>query len=181
MRANEENPGRAAVRMLLSAAFAALLLVAPVHAQDAKPATKPAPSATARSKANVLTRDELRACMNEQDRLQAIRTKIEQEQVGLDKAKAQIQAMDAELQKKVAALDPADEAARKALEGEGARRDQAADDYNARLAGLREQATLYDTGRKGWVEKCAARDFDEMDEAAIKKERQQAARANSKK
>ena len=127
-----------------------------------------------------MTRDELRACMDEQDGLQATRTKIDQEQGALDRQKTQVQAMDAELKKKVAAFDPADEAARKALKDEATKLDEAVDAYNARLAALREQVARFDTGRQAWLERCTNKDFDEMDEAAIKKERAQAARAPKK-
>ena len=168
---------------LLAAALAALLLIQPAVAQEKAPAKPPAKGtapAESKAKADLMTRDELRACMNEQDGLQATRTKIDQEQGALDRQKGQVQAMDAALQKKVAALDPADEAGRKALEDEATKRDDAADAYNARLAGLREQVARFDTSRQAWVERCTKRNFDEMDEAAIKKERAQAARAPKK-
>ena len=171
--------GRRARWALLVAAVAALVLAQPAVAQDAA-AKKGAVKSTPKNKANLMTRDELRACMNEQDRLQQIRMAVEQGQTGLEQQKAQVLAMDAELQKKAAALDPADEAGRKALEDEAVKRDQAADAYNARLAGLREQSKTFDTGRQAWVERCTTKDFDEMDEAAIKKERAQAARAQKK-
>lgn len=155
--------------------LALVLCGQPAIAQDTgkKTTAKTAP----KTKPNVMTRDELRACMNEQDRLQATRTKIDREQTELDQQKSRVQAMDAERQKRAAALDPADEAARKAIEDEVVKRDQEADAYNARLAALREQVAGFDTGRQGWVERCTRKDFDEMDEAAIKKERRQAARA----
>lgn len=164
---------------LLATAFAALLIAQPAAAQDAA-AKKGAVKSTPKNKANLMTRDELRACMNEQDRLQGVRATVEQGQIALDQHKAQVQAMDADLQKKAAALDPADEAARKALEGEAAKRDQAADDFNARLAALREQSRNFDSGRQAWVERCTKKDYDEMDEAAIKKERRQAAARSGK-
>jgi hypothetical protein len=167
-------------RPLLAAVLATFLLVPLAHALDKPAAKAPAKAASkspAKSKANVMTRDELRACMDEQDRLQAIRTKIDQEQSALDQHKGRIQASDADRGKRLAALDPADEAGRKAIDDEVARRDQEAEAYNARLAALREQASGFDTGRQAWVQRCTTRDFDEMDEAAVKKERAQAARA----
>jgi hypothetical protein len=176
---HSKREGRCARWALLVAAAAALALAQPVFAQDAT-AKKGAVKSTPKNKANLMTRDELRACMNEQDRLQQIRIAVEQGQASLDQQKAQVLAMDVELQKKVAALDPADEAGRKALEDEAVKRDQAADVYNARLAGLREQSKAFDTGRQAWVERCTTKDYDEMDEAAIKKERAQAARAPKK-
>jgi vacuolar-type H+-ATPase subunit I/STV1 len=174
-----KTPGRSRGLPLLTAALAALLLIQPAVAQD-KASTKTPPKATTKSKANLMTRDELRACMDEQDGLQVTRTKINQEQGALDQQKAQVQAMDAELQKKIAAFDRTDETARKALEDEATKRDEAADAYNARLAALREQVARFDTGRQAWVDRCTNKDFDEMDEAAIKKERAQAARAQKK-
>jgi hypothetical protein len=177
------TPGPSRALPLLTAALAAVLLIQPAVAQE-KSATKPPAKTTAKaapkSKPNLMTRDELRACMTEQDRLKAIRTKVDQEQAALDQQKARVQAMDADRQKRAAALDPADEAGRKAIEDEVARRDQEADAYNARLATLREQVAGFDTGRQAWVERCTKKDFDEMDEAAIKKERAQAARAPKK-
>jgi hypothetical protein len=178
-----QSPGPSRALPLLTAALATLLLIQPAAAQEksptkppAKTTTKPAP----KSKANLMTRDELRACMNEQDRLQAIRTEVDQEQAALDQQKARVQAMDADRQKRAAALDPTDEAGRKAIEDEVAKRDQEADAYNARLAVLRGQVAGFDADRQAWVERCTKKDFDEMDEAAIKKERAQAARAPKK-
>jgi len=164
---------------LLAMSLAFALGAPPALGQDAarKATTKSAP----KNKANLMTRDELRACMNEQDRLQAIRTKVDQEQAALDQQKSRVQAMDADRQKRAAALDPADEAGRKAIEDEVAKRDQEADAYNARLVALREQVAGFDTSRKAWVERCTTKNFDEMDEAAIKKERAQAARAQTQK
>lgn len=163
----------------LAAIWLATMLVGlPAMAQD--PGKKTTARTAPKPKPNLMTRDELRACMNEQDRLQAIRTKVDQEQAALDQQKGRVQAMDADRQRRAAALDPADEAGRKAIEDEVAKRDQEADAYNARLAALREQVAGFDTGRQAWVERCTKKDFDEMDEAAIRKERAQAARAPKK-
>lgn len=164
-------------RPALAAAMIAALIALPAVAQDTAKKTAP-PKSTA--KANLMTRDELRACMNEQDRLQAIRTRIQQDNAELDRQQAAVLAMDDELKKKASALDPGDEAARKALEDEAVRRDRAAAAYNAGTASLRQQGQEYDTARQAWTQKCGNRNFDEMDEAAIKKERAQAARAAKK-
>ena len=160
---------------LAAAAFAALLLAQPARAQDATTTKPPAKGAAPKARPNLMTRDELRACMNEQDRLKEARTRVEQEQAALDQQRDQVKAMDAELQKKIAAFDPAVEGARKALEDEATKRDDAADAYNGRLKTVREKSQAHNTEQQAWVEKCAKRDFDEMDEAAIKKERRLAA------
>lgn len=160
---------------LAASALAALLLAQPAVAQDASAKKAPAKAAAPKAKPNVMTRDELRACMNEQDRLKEARTRVEQEQVALDQQRDQVKVLDAELQKKIAAFDPAVEGAKKALEDEATKRDDAADAYNARLRALREKSQAHNTEQQAWVEKCANRNFDEMDEAAIKKERRLAA------
>jgi hypothetical protein len=168
---------------LLAAFLATLLLAQPALGQDkpaAKAPAKPSSKAPAKAKPNVMTRDELRSCMDDQDRLQERRTKIDQEQAGLEQDKARVQAMDAELRTRAAALDPADEAGRKLVVDEATKRDQAADAYNARLSALRDQVAGFDTERQSWVARCTGKGFDEMDEAAIKKERAQAARATKK-
>lgn len=169
---------------ILAAAIAALLLSHPALAQDAKPAPKAPAKSTAKTTAkpaNLMTRDELRACMDEQDRLKEGRSKIDQEQAALDKLKAQIESADAELRKRIAALDPADVGARKTLEEDGAKRDRDVEDYSTRLTALREQGKSFDSRRQAWVESCTKKNFDEMDEAAIIKERNQAARSGAKK
>lgn len=166
---------------LAASAFAALLLAQPTVAQDASSKKAPAKATAPKTKPNLMTRDELRACMNEQDRLKEARTGFDQEQAALDQQRDQVKMLDAELQKKIAAFDPAVEGARKALEDEATKRDDAADAYNARLKTLREKSQAHNTEQQAWVEKCANRNFDEMDEAAIKKERRLAAEKAARK
>ena len=157
-------------------ALAAALAFPPADAAD-PPQKKPSSKTATKGKTNLMTRDELRACMDEQDRLKKLSDGINQGQAALDRQRGEVQALDAELAGKRAALDPADAAGKQALEAEVARRDQIVDSYNARLAEVRQQATSFDTGRQGWVERCTNKDYDEMDEAAIKLERKRAAAA----
>jgi hypothetical protein len=183
MMQSNTTPRTRGIAGLLALSLASALVALPAAAQDAtrKPAPKataaPKPAAAPKSRANLMTRDELRGCMDEQDRLQADRATIDREDAELGQLKTRIQAMDTERQQRGAALDPADEAGRQAIAAEAAQRDQEADIYNARLATLRERAAAYGTGRQAWVERCTSRNFDEMDEAAVRKERAQAARA----
>ena len=129
------------------------------------------------TKANtkVMSRDELRACMDQQDRLLQQRSNVEQGQAQLDRQRGEVEALDADLARKRAALDPADAAGAQALAGDVSRRDEIVAQYNARLRALRDEAGEFDRQRQQWVERCANKDFDEMDEAAIKKERRRAA------
>jgi len=161
----------AAVALLAAGALAerALAADAPSKAAPAKPAPK--------NRANLMTRDELRACMNEQDRLARVSTEVQKEQLALDSQLAEVKAMDAELARKRDALDPADAAGKQAISEEEAKRDGVAEIYNTRLRALREQAKTFDEGRAAWVQRCTTRDYDELDEAAIMRERKKAAGA----
>lgn len=146
----------------------------------ADPPTKP-PAKQTKSKAKPITRDQLRVCMNQQDLINSMREKVLQQQASLDQQRAEVARMDAELARKRTALaEPADEAATKALNDEEGRRNELSDSYNARLPALKEQASALETERQSWVERCAGKDFDELDELAIKRERQRAASATGK-
>ena len=167
-------------RQLAAALLTAGLLTVPCipSAQDTAAAKKaPAKQSTGKSKPKTMSRDQLRACMDQQDRLVALREKVLQEEAALDKQRMEVARLDAELATKRAALDPADAAAKEALGAEEEKRNKVAEAFNARLPLLREQATAVNTERQSWAERCADKDFDEIDEYAIKRERQRAAKA----
>jgi hypothetical protein len=160
---------------LLAASFS-------LSAYATSPAPKKAPAKQqGKSKPKPMSRDQLRSCMDQQDRLMVMRENVLKEQTSLDQQRAEVKSMDAELERKRAALDPADAVAKQALQDDEARRNQLGDTYNARLPGLKEQGAKLDKERQSWVERCADKDFDEIDEAAIKRERQRAAKAASTK
>ncbi len=164
---------------LVAAGLLAATLLLPVYAAD--PPAKKAPSKQqSKSKPKPMSRDQLRACMDQQDRLTGTREQVLQEQTSLDQERAKVMRMDAELERKRAALDPADAAAKQALVDEEVRRNEAGDAYNARLPVLREQAAALDKERQSWVASCGDKEFDELDELAIKRERQRAAKASAK-
>lgn len=157
--------------------FATAPWTLPAFAAD--PPSK-APAKQTKGKAKPISRDQLRACMNQQDLINSMREKVLQQQASLDQQRADVARMDAELARKRSATEPADEAATKALNDEEVRRNEISDSYNARLPGLKEQASALERERQGWVERCAGKDFDELDELAIKRERQRAASATGK-
>ena len=160
----------------ITAVLAALSLTVPAHAAD-PPAKKAPAKQQGKSKQKPMSRDQLRSCMDQQDRLLVMRESVLKEQTALDQRRAEVKSMDAELERKRAALDPTDDAGKQALQDEETRRNQLGETYNARLPGLKEQGATLDKERQGWVERCADKDFDEIDEAAIKRERQRAAKA----
>ena len=161
---------------------AAMLAVTPsmVIAQTAD-LPKKSPAKQVKSKPKPMSRDQLRACMDQQDRLLVMRESVLKEQSLLDQQRADVARLDAELERKRVALDPADAAAKQAVADEEMRRNQAGDAYNARLPGLKDQGAMLDRERQSWVERCADKDFDERDEFAIKRERERASKAGGEK
>jgi chromosome segregation ATPase len=176
----KNNSRSARLRALLVGGLVVTVsLVLPAYAADLPPmkATTKQPSKT---KSKPMTRDQLRSCMDQQDRLMVMREKVLKEQTSLDQQRAEVKSMDAELERKRAALDPADDSGKQALQDEETRRNQIGETYNARLPVLKEQGATLDKERQRWVERCADKDFDELDELAIKRERQRAAKAAGK-
>lgn len=168
---------RLSVVLIAAGWLAASTLVVPAHAAD-PPAKAPVKQQRAgKSKPKPMSRDQLRSCMDLQDRLLVMRETVLKEQTSADQQRAQVAHMDAELERKRASLDPADAVAKQAVMDEETRRNEIGETYNARLPALKEQGARLDRERQGWVERCADKDFDELDEAAIKRERQRAAKA----
>ena len=157
-----------AVFLLASAGASNRLLAA--DAPPKKAAAKPT-----KGKANVMTRDELRACMDERDRLQEVRQQVQRDNTALNAQQADIKKLDAEIDQKRVGLDPADAAGQQVLVAEVARRDEQVTAFNAQLRSLNEQSRSLDERRTAWLAKCDGRNFDELDEAAIMRERKRAA------
>lgn len=163
----------------LRAALVAVFLLASagasnrIVAADAPP--KKAAAQPTKGKANVMTRDELRACMDEHDRLQEVRNQVQRENTALNAQQADIRKLDTELAHRRAGLDPADAAGQEALVADFARRDEQVTAFNAQLRSLNEQNRSLEERRTAWLAKCDGRNFDEMDEAAIIRERKRAA------
>ena len=172
---------RRGVALIAAGLLSTLAFLLPAHAAD-PPATKaPTKSQSAgKSKPKPMSRDQLRACMDQQDRLLAMRENVLKEQASLDQQRAEVERMDAEIARKLVALDPADAEAKLALRDEEAKRNEIGEAYNARLPAFKEQGATLDRERQSWVERCANKDFDEIDEAVIKRERQRAASSAGK-
>ena len=168
---------RRAIRLSIGLLASAMLL--PAYAADPPPKTAPAKQ-QGKAKQKPMSRDQLRACMDQQDRLVAMRESVLKEQAALDQQRAEVARMDAELERKRASLDPADDAAKQALVDEEGRRNVVGEAYNARLPALKERGSTLDKERQTWVEQCANKDFDERDEFAILRERKAAAKAAGK-
>jgi len=163
------------LRAALIAVFLLAIAGAPnrILAADAPP--KKAAAKPAKGKANVMTRDELRACMDERDRLQEVRNQVQRENTSLNTQQVDIRKLDAEIEQKRVGLDPADAAGQQLLVADVARRDEQVTAFNAQLRSLNEQNRSLEERRTAWLAKCDGRNFDELDEAAIMRERKRAA------
>jgi hypothetical protein len=166
-----------AVRRCWTAALigSACAAIAPPMA-DAQTAAPPAPAKSTKPKPKPMSRDELRACMDQQDRVVALRDQLVKQQAALDQQRGEVARIDADLERKRTALDPANAEAAKTLADEEAKRNEFADSFNARLPAVRELNDNYNRERQTWVDRCADKDYDAIDEAVIKRDRQRAAK-----
>jgi chromosome segregation ATPase len=167
-------------RLRTSRLCAALLVAtttaaAPALAADAAPA-KPA----AQPQGKVMTRDELRACLDERDQIQAQRARIQKENAALAQQRTDFSQREAELTQRRTAQDPADAAAAQALQTDIAEHDRRVDEFNAQLKTLRDNNQALETQRVAYVQRCETRPYDERDEAAIIRDRRNAAAAAAK-
>jgi hypothetical protein len=162
-----------------------VLALGSVSAQAAEPAastpaaSKPAPKSTSKSTprkpaseappSDLLTRDQLRACMAHDTRLKAQRQDLIDQRAALDKDQADIQGESQALKQALEALDRTSEPAVLAYNARTEANDQRIDAHNARLqpfnaagAALREEELAY-------IRNCSGRPFEERDELAIKR------------
>jgi exonuclease VII large subunit len=160
-------------RTLATALPLLFALAAPAVAQDAKTATKAA-------KANVMTREELRACMDERDAIAAERAQVQKENASLGALQGDIKRGETTIAERRATLDPADAAGATALQADIAKHDEGVEQFNSRLRALKEKNQALETRRAAYVQKCETRSYDEMDEAAIIRDRRKAAQAAAK-
>lgn len=126
---------------------------------------------TGKAKANgpLLTRAELRECLNLQTRLRGIAEELVATQAALDKEKSELAQRKATLAEGLATLDRTSAPAVGAYNASVLEHEKGIDAYNektpafnARAAGLQEQRGAFAKG-------CENRDFDEKDEIAIRK------------
>jgi hypothetical protein len=160
-------------RLPFAAALLALSCVTGAQAADPTPAK----STAAKSKANLMTRDELRACLDERDAIAAERAQVQKENVALGSLQSDLKRGETAIAERRSATDPADAAAAATLQAEITKHDEVVDQFNARLRALKEKNQALETRRASFVQRCESRPYDEMDEAAIIRDRRKAAQA----
>lgn len=174
-------------RTKLSFACGGVLVLAlgSVPAQAAEPAastpatSKPAPKSTSKSSpkkpateappADMLTRDQLRACMAQDTRNKAQRQDLADQRAALDKDQADIQGEGQALKQALETLDRTSEPAVLAYKARAEANDQRIDAYNARLQPFRAAGAALREEELAYIRNCSGRPFEERDELAIKR------------
>lgn len=151
----------------------AALLAASAYAADpapakGKPPAKAATPAAASPKQPVMTREELRACLAEQDRIAKEGAELAQAQARIDKDRADIERTGGELEAEKAKLDLGDEAAVNAYNERLRQRKQRFEDLKAFVPGFNTRVEKLAVDRQAYATACAERRFFEDDLEAIK-------------
>jgi hypothetical protein len=139
-----------------------------------KSAVKPADgkSATAlgggTSDLPVLTRNELRTCLAQQDKLNGMQAEVLKQQAELDAEKAAIEADRAALKNELDVLDRTSASAVEVYNGKSADQDKRIDAYNQRGAPFNAKANEWKEQHATWDKDCANRRYKEDDLIVIK-------------
>lgn len=139
----------------------------------AKTTPKPAPKTEGAfgkgsSTLPVLSMDELRQCLSEQDRIKKEGADLAQAQAGMDKERADIESMGTELAADKAKIDASDEAAVNAYNERVRKRTQMIEAFKASAPVFNARVDKLVVDRKAYAEACADRRFFEEDYDAIK-------------
>jgi hypothetical protein len=117
----------------------------------------------------LLTRAELRECLAQQGRVRALTDETVGVQAALEKDKAEIARLDAELVERLAVLDRTNADAVDGYNAQVQVRDRLIEAYNARTPAYNAKVDALRSGREKFAKACENRDFDEKDEIAIRK------------
>jgi hypothetical protein len=155
-------------RATVAGALALALQGTAAQAPD-KPRSPSLGSGKGKTNGPLLTRAQLRECLNLQMRLRGAAEELGAAQAALDKEKSELAQRKALLAEELGALDRTSAAAVDAYNTSVLEHERAVDAYNgktpefnAKAAGLQEQRATFAKG-------CENRDFDEKDEIAIRK------------
>lgn len=117
----------------------------------------------------LLTRDELRDCLQRQQVLGERRTELDRSQATLDGEKAELLKAGEALQAELAALDRTSADAVAAYNARAAERDSKVDAWNQRNTRFVDEARAHQADQKGWADACAGRRYREDDEIALRR------------
>jgi hypothetical protein len=140
-----------------------------VLADPASAATREGSFGTGEPSGPVLTREELRVCLDRQTRLGAQRAELVKEQGALVDAKAEVMRNGDSLKARLEALDRSDAAAVTAYNNDVQARDKLVDAYEVRVKAFNTRAEANRAEREAFAKGCDNRRYLEEDEVAIKK------------
>jgi hypothetical protein len=131
---------------------------------------KPRPASFGKAKADgpLLTRAQLRECLAQQLRVRESSEATLKLQTALDSEKSEIARLGALLADKLAALDRSSADAVQAYNTEALARDKLIDAYNARTPEFNARVDALQAERDAFARDCENRNYDELDEDAIK-------------
>jgi predicted RNase H-like nuclease (RuvC/YqgF family) len=150
-------------RLLPALAAASLVAVAAPHA-----AAQSKTLGTGKPVGLIMTRNELRACMAQQESLKTKRAEMTQLQAQLEKEKEEIRKSGDELKDKLVWLDRTSKEQVDAYNAEATERDKRIDAYQARTTDYNTKVDALQADRDAWGRNCENRRYDEKDEMAIK-------------
>lgn len=154
-------------RIALVAAVAAFLPPT-VLAQSTKPAAK-ATGGFGQGKGKLLTREELRACLTQQDRIRTDNEAAARERDQLEKEKGELVQQGQALKDQLATLDRTNAEAVAKFNEASAERDKRIDAFEARMPVFNAKVEALQKTRQSFSEQCDNRRYDEDDEIAIRK------------
>lgn len=169
--------------MALALALAAGAAFAADPPPPAKPAAKAAPKPatkaadTARregalgkgtSSLPILTKEQLRQCLAEQERIRKESAELAQAQEQMDKNRADIERLGKELEADKAKVDTSDEAAVNAYNDRVRQRGKLIEDFKAAAPGFNQRVDKLGADRQAYASSCADRRFFEDDFDEIK-------------
>lgn len=144
---------------------------APTKPAAAKPAPKPAPKAPPSTVGKpiepVMTREELRACMDQKDKLSTASASAQRQQADLGKEKTEILREGDALKADGEALDRSNPAAVDAFNARVTARNQRIDGFEPKVASYNALVAELEGLQTNYRRDCENRKFDEKDEKAL--------------
>jgi hypothetical protein len=152
----------------LRAASVSMCVLAMFAAQSACAADAPRKSAAAKPGGPLLSRDELRACMDTKARLQQQREEAVKLQPQLDAEKENILREGNDLKERLAALDRTNVELVEKYAASSVEHDKRIDAYETRNTAFNSKVDALTSETQAYKKSCENRRFDEKDERAIK-------------
>lgn len=116
----------------------------------------------------LLTRAELRDCLDRMDRIRTRNDALTQERERIERDKAELLRQGEELKAQLETLDRGNAEAVEAFKARAAARDQALDGFEKRTGSFNGEVEGLTAERRTFSQRCENRRFDELDEAAIR-------------